>query len=68
MKNAAVASSSAKLSNNAKPKLKAWTTEIKSAFKIMRSKYKIWKDKEKPRDTNNPICKEKKNPRKNSGC
>jgi hypothetical protein len=34
----------------------------------MRSKYKIWKDKEKPRDTNNPICKEKKNPRKNSGC
>ena len=26
----------------------------------MRSKYRIWKDKGKPRDTNNPICKEKK--------
>jgi hypothetical protein len=64
MKNAAVASSSAKLSYNAKPKLKAWTTEIKSAFKIMRSKYKIWKDKGKPRDTNNPICKEKKESKK----
>ena len=40
MKNAAVASSSAKLSYNAKPKLKVWTTEIKWALKIMRSKYK----------------------------
>ena len=64
MKNAAVASSSAKLSYNAKPKLKVWTTEIKSALKIMRSKYKIWKDKRKPRDTNNPICKEKKESKK----
>ena len=26
----------------------------------MRSKYKIWIDKGKPRDTNNPICKQKK--------
>ena len=64
MKNAAIASSSAKLSYNAKPKLKVWTTEIKSALKIMRSKYKIWKDKGKPRDTNNPICKEKKESKK----
>ena len=30
----------------------------------MRSKYKIWKDKEKPRDTNNPICKGKKESKK----
>jgi hypothetical protein len=30
----------------------------------MRSKYKIWKDKEKPRDTNNPICKGKKDSKK----
>jgi len=30
----------------------------------MRSKYKIWKDKGKPRDTNNPICKEKKESKK----
>ena len=45
MKNAVIASSSAKISYNAKPKLKVWTTEIKSALKIMRSKYKIWKDK-----------------------
>jgi hypothetical protein len=30
----------------------------------MRSKYRIWKDKGKPRDTNNPICKEKKEPKK----
>ena len=35
MKNAAIASSSAKLSYNTKPKLKVWTTEIKSALKIM---------------------------------
>ena len=41
MKNTAVASSSAKLSYHAKANLKAWTTEIKSAVKIMRSKYKI---------------------------
>ena len=64
MKNTAVASSSAKLSYNAKANLKAWTTEIKSALKIMRSKYKIWKDKGKPRDTNNPICKEKNESKK----
>jgi hypothetical protein len=34
MKNAAVARSSGKLSYNAKPKLKVWTTETKSALKI----------------------------------
>jgi hypothetical protein len=45
MKNTVVASSFAKLSYNAKTNFKAWTTEIKSALKIMRSKYKIWKDK-----------------------
>jgi hypothetical protein len=32
MKNAAVASSSAKLRYNAKPKIKVWTTEIKSGI------------------------------------
>ena len=64
MKNAAVARSSGKLSYNAKPKLKVWTTETKSALKIMRSKYKNWKDKGKPRDTNNPIYKEKKESKK----
>ena len=64
MKNAAIASSSAKLSYNAKSKVTVWTTEIKSTLKIMRSKYKIWKDKGKPRDTNNPICKEKKESKK----
>jgi hypothetical protein len=30
----------------------------------MRSKYNIWKDKGKPRDTNNPICKEKNESKK----
>ena len=64
MKNAAVARSAGKLSYNAKPKLKVWTTETKSALKIMRSEYKNWKDKGKPRDTNNSIYKEKKESKK----
>jgi hypothetical protein len=33
---------------NAKPKLKIWTTEIKSALRIKRAKYGIWKDNGKP--------------------
>jgi hypothetical protein len=64
MKNAAVASSSAKLRYNAKPKIKVWTTEIKSD--TPNNEIKIWKDKGKPRDTYNPICKEKKESKKES--
>ena len=67
MKNASVASSSAKLSNNAKPKLKAWTTEIKSAIKIMRSKYKFGKTRENQEIQIIQYAKRKKNPRRNSG-
>ena len=64
MKNAAVASSSAKLRYNAKPKIKVWTTEIKSD--TPNNEIKILKDKGKPRDTYNPICKEKKESKKES--
>ena len=39
MKNAAILSSSAKTNYNAKPKLKIWTTEIKSTLRIERAKY-----------------------------
>ena len=60
MKNAAILSSSAKANYNAKPKLKIWTPEIKSALRIMRAKYGIWKDNGKPMDINSIICKEKK--------
>ena len=39
MKNAAILSSSSKTNYNAKPKLKIWTPEIKSAVIITRAKY-----------------------------
>jgi hypothetical protein len=64
MKNAAILSSSAKTNNNAKPKLKIWTTEIKSTLRIKRAKYGIWKDNGKPMDINSIICKEKKESKK----
>ena len=64
MKNAAILSSSAKNNYKAKPKLKIWTPEIKSALRIMRAKYGIWKDNGKPMDINSIICKEKKESKK----
>ena len=64
MKNAAILSSSAKTNYSAKPKLKIWTLEIKSALRIMRAKYRIWKDNGKPTDINSIICKEKKESKK----
>jgi hypothetical protein len=64
MKNAAILSSSAKTNYNAKPKLKIWTTEIKSTLRIKRAKYGIWKDNGKPMDINSIICKEKKESKK----
>ena len=60
MKNAAILSSAAKTNYNAKPKLKIWTTEIKSTLRIKRAKYGIWKDNGKPMDINSIIYKEKK--------
>jgi hypothetical protein len=60
MKNAANLSLSAKTNYNAKPKLKIWTPEIKSALRIMRAKYGIWKDNGKPMDINSIICREKR--------
>jgi hypothetical protein len=65
MKNAAILSSPAKTNYNAKPKLKIWTPEIKSALRIKRAKYGIWKDNGKPMDINSIICiKEKKESKK----
>jgi hypothetical protein len=64
MKDAAILSSSSKTNYSAKPKLKIWTLEIKSALRIMRAKYRIWKDNGKPTDINSIICKEKKESKK----
>ena len=44
MKSAAITSSSNKAIFKAKPKLKVWTNEIKTAISNSRSKYKIWRD------------------------
>jgi hypothetical protein len=54
----------AKTNYNAKPKLKICTPEIKSALRIKRAKYEIWKDNGKPMDINSIICKEKKESKK----
>jgi hypothetical protein len=51
MKNAAILRPAAKTNYNAKPKLKICTPEIKSALRIKRAKYGIWKDNGKPMDT-----------------
>jgi len=60
MKNAAILSSSAKTNYNAKPKLKIWTPEIKSALRIMRAKYGIWIDNGNSMDINSIIYREKR--------
>jgi hypothetical protein len=46
-----------KTNYSAKPKLKIWTPEIKSALRIMRATYGIWKDNGKPMDINSIIEK-----------
>ena len=48
MKQTAILTSSSKSTFNAKPKLKEWTPEIKSALNISRQKYKVWKKHGKP--------------------
>ena len=61
MKNAAILSSAAKTNYNAKPKLKIWTPEIKSALRIKREKYGIWKENGKPMDINTVEQQTRKN-------
>lgn len=60
MKQTAILTASTKSIFNAKPKLKVWTPEIKSALNISRQKYKVWKNHGKPSDKNNTLMLEKK--------
>jgi hypothetical protein len=57
---AADQSSNKKAIYQAKPKLKVWNNEIKTALKEKRQSYNIWIENGKPMDPSNPLLIQKK--------
>lgn len=64
MKSSALTTCERKARYKAKPKLKVWTNEIKTAIHKSRLKYKLWKDMGKPSETDNNLLQEKKRAKK----